>query len=103
MGVPVLTRAGKDHRSRVGASQLTVLSLEELIATSEEEYVAKAVALAGDRARLAMLSENLREKMLSSPLMDAEGFTRELETVYRQIWRTWCEQIGQSCGGSGLK
>lgn len=99
MGVPVLTRAGKDHRSRVGASQLTVLSLEELIATSEEEYVAKAVALAGDRARLAMLSESLREKMLSSPLMDAEGFTRELETVYRQIWITWCEQIGQSRGG----
>ena len=95
MGVPVLTRAGKDHRSRVGASQLTVLSLEELIASCEEEYVAKAVALAGDRARLAMLSEGLREKMLSSPLMDARGFTRDLESMYRRIWMTWCEKQGQ--------
>jgi predicted O-linked N-acetylglucosamine transferase (SPINDLY family) len=98
MGVPVLTRVGKDHRSRVGASQLTVLNLEELITSSEDEYVAKAVALAGDRARLAMLSKGLREKMLSSPLMDAQGFTRDLESAYRQIWMTWCKkQHTRSC------
>ena len=96
MGVPVLARTGMDHRSRVSASQLTVLNLEELITGSEGDYVEKAVELASDRARLAMLSKGLREKMLSSPLMDAEGFTRELETVYRQIWTTWCEQYGQS-------
>jgi predicted O-linked N-acetylglucosamine transferase (SPINDLY family) len=28
--------------------------------------------------------------MLESPLMDAAGFTREVEAAYRQMWQTWC-------------
>jgi predicted O-linked N-acetylglucosamine transferase (SPINDLY family) len=92
MGVPVVTRAGKDHRSRVSASQLSALKLEELIAAGEEDYIEIAVALANDRTRLSTLSEGLRERMLSSPLMDAAGFTRELEAGFRQIWVSWCDQ-----------
>ncbi len=96
MGVPVVTHAGKDHRSRVSASQLSALKLEELIAASEEDYIEIAVALANDRTRLSTLSEGLRERMLSSPLMDAAGFTRELEAGFRQIWVSWCDQAGQN-------
>jgi predicted O-linked N-acetylglucosamine transferase (SPINDLY family) len=94
MGVPVITRAGKDHRSRVSASQLSALKLEELIAASEEDYIEIAVALANDQARLSTLSGGLRERMLSSPLMDAAGFTRELEAGFRKIWVSWCDQTG---------
>jgi protein O-GlcNAc transferase len=92
MGVPILTRAGNDHRSRVSASHLSAVKLEELITSSEEDYIEIAVALANDRTRLSTLSEGLRERMLSSPLMDAAGFTRELEAGFRQIWVNWCEQ-----------
>ena len=28
--------------------------------------------------------------MADSPLLDAQGFTRNLEVAYRQMWQTWC-------------
>ena len=29
-------------------------------------------------------------RLVASPLMDAERFTRTLESLYRSIWRAWC-------------
>ena len=31
-----------------------------------------------------------------SALMDYQGFTRQLETKYREIWRSWCAKNGNS-------
>jgi predicted O-linked N-acetylglucosamine transferase (SPINDLY family) len=28
--------------------------------------------------------------MRASPLMDEAGFARDMEALYRQMWRTWC-------------
>jgi predicted O-linked N-acetylglucosamine transferase (SPINDLY family) len=33
--------------------------------------------------------------MLTSPLLDAEGFTRRLETALRDMWVAWCERQGK--------
>jgi len=90
MGVPVITPAGEIHVSRVGVSLLTTAGLPEHIAESSEDYVQKAVQLAGDLERLQALRANLRSMMASSPLMDAQGFTRSLEAAYRQMWHRWC-------------
>jgi len=30
--------------------------------------------------------------MLSSPLMDASRFARDVEDAYRTMWQTWCEK-----------
>ena len=90
MGVPVITLEGKDHRSRVGASQLRALGLDVLLAGNESDYVENAVSLALDPDRLQSLRANLREKMKSSPLMDAVTFTGELEAAYQQAWTEWC-------------
>ena len=27
---------------------------------------------------------------VASPLMDEQGFTEDLEALYRQAWRDWC-------------
>ena len=90
MGVPVVTLAGKSHVGRVGVSQLSNLGLSELVARNEEEYVEIAAGLAGDVARLRGLRSGLRERMLGSALMDAERFTRNLESAYREMWHVWC-------------
>jgi len=47
--------------------------------------------MAGDRAKLAEIRAGLRERMRSSALCDRDGFTRDLEAVYRQWWQRWCE------------
>jgi predicted O-linked N-acetylglucosamine transferase (SPINDLY family) len=86
MGVPVVSLAGDRHASRVGASLLTAVGLQELIANSREEYVNIAAKLAGDLDRLAEIRSALRERMRESPLLDHAGFTRELEKFYRDTF-----------------
>jgi protein O-GlcNAc transferase len=93
MGVPVVSLAGPSHVSRVGVSLLSAVGLPELIAQSEEEYVAIAVALAADLPRLAELRQALRRRMRSSPLMDEPRFARDIEAAYRRMWQTWSESV----------
>ena len=90
MGVPVVTLAGSTYVSRQGVSLLTHVGLPDLIATSEDDYVAIAGALAADRARLQRLRTTLRETIQKSPICDYGGYTRELESFWREAWRAYC-------------
>lgn len=92
MGVPVLTRAGDAHRSRVGVSLLTSIGVPELIARDADEFVAKAVALSRDRARLRNYRLSLRETMRVSQLCDASGHAQALQDAARMMWRQWCQR-----------
>jgi len=66
------------------------LGLPELIATSPEEYVHAASSLANDLERLGELRQTLRGRLAQSPLMDAPRFARNLESIYRDVWRRFC-------------
>jgi len=90
MGVPVLTLPGDTPISRAGLSILTSVGLEELAASSEEDYVRIAADLVTDLPRLADLRATLRHRMLASPLMDAPRFARNVEAAYRSMWQRWC-------------
>jgi protein O-GlcNAc transferase len=91
MGVPVLTMRGNNHRGRVGLSLLTAVGLEkEFVAESVEDYIARAIAWGRDPRYLAGIRPTLRPSMERSALRDEIGFTRELETAYRDAWRAWC-------------
>ena len=97
MGVPVITLVGERHGSRFGYSLLKNLALEDCIAFSAEEYVEKALALAGDEDRLNCLHLHLRERMQISPLMDGSLYMREIETAYLEIWRAFLEGREVQC------
>lgn len=90
MGVPVVTLAGTMACSRYGVSLLSNLELGDLIATTPEAYVQKAVMLANDRKRLAALRAELRPRMAASVLCDAKAFAQGVEQAYRSMWRKWC-------------
>ncbi|WP_348545012.1 tetratricopeptide repeat protein [Chthoniobacter sp.] len=92
MGVPVVSLAGERAISRAGLSQLSNLGLPELIAQSEDDYVAIATQLGGDLPRLAELRATLRGRMETSVLMDAPRFARSIEAVYRTLWQQWCRR-----------
>ena len=90
MGVPVVTLAGPAMAGRWSASILRALKLEELVAGSREEYVRIAAGLAGDLPRLAGLRAALRGRVAGSPLCDGKARARQVERIYRALWRRWC-------------
>jgi protein O-GlcNAc transferase len=92
MGVPVLTLPGEMPVSRAGLSLLSIIGLEEFAMNSEEDYVRKAVELAGNLPRLADLRATMRARMQASPLMDAPRFARNVEAAYRSMWQAWCSK-----------
>lgn len=91
MGVPVATLAGTTHVSRVGASLLTRVGLEGLVATSGETFLETVAAIARDPERLTTLRSELRERMRRSRLGDHAGFARDMEAAFRAAWR---ERLG---------
>jgi predicted O-linked N-acetylglucosamine transferase (SPINDLY family) len=93
MGVPVVTLVGRAAVGRAGWSLLSNLGLTELAATHEAQFISTAVELAQDRPRLHRLRHELRSRMLQSPLTDSRRFAGNLESVYRSIWRRWCEKV----------
>ena len=90
LGVPVVALAGQEFVSRMGYALLKNIGLPELAAASRQDYVKIAVSLAGDPERLKTLRTGMRERLAASPLRDEAGFTRNLETAYREMWRKWC-------------
>lgn len=96
MGVPVLSRAGRTHASRVGVTLLRAVGLEDLITSDREEFVSKGVALARDVERRGWLRRTLRDAMASSVLCDEAGFAERFEAAARRM----CELVGAPAGGA---
>lgn len=90
MGVPVVTLSGDRFVSRVGASILTYAGFPEWICRTEEEYIARALALGRDRNAWNTQRGELRSRMEASVLGDRQGFTRRFEDALRTVWRKWC-------------
>ena len=82
MGVPVLTAPGRSFASRVCGSLVTAAGLPELVCATPDEFVERAVELAGDPAQLAALRVRLEAGRDSCVLFDMDRLTRELEALY---------------------
>ena len=89
MGVPVVTWPGETISSRHSLDHLTQVGLTDLIAPSLEGYVALALELAGDPARLAALRAGLRARMLASPLCDCDRFVGHFEAAVMAMWERY--------------
>jgi predicted O-linked N-acetylglucosamine transferase (SPINDLY family) len=103
MGVALVTLEGRSSMARQGVSLLSHLGLSDLIAQTTEDYVERTVSLAQDLPRLAGLRVTLRDRMEGSTLMNKERFTRQLEEVYRWMWRRWCSSKGRQRNPDGLR
>jgi predicted O-linked N-acetylglucosamine transferase (SPINDLY family) len=90
MGVPVITWPQSRVVSRQTYAFLSAIGggLQELAAKDAPDYIHIAQTLAADRTRLSTLRATLRGIMQASPLMDVQGFTRQLEVTYRDLYQT---------------
>lgn len=91
MGVPVVTLAGGNFVSRMGASFMKTLGQPDWVARDEAEYVAIAVRLAGDHLALRGQRALLRDKMAASPMCDIQGYTKHFEALLQQMWLNYRE------------
>jgi predicted O-linked N-acetylglucosamine transferase (SPINDLY family) len=89
MGVPIVTLRGDRPTARLSTSVLRQLELPELCATTPDEFVTACQRLATHPAALANLRQTLRDRMRTR-LCDGAAFTRNLEGLYRAMWRRWC-------------
>jgi len=89
MGVPFITLSGPPGRGRIGSTILTGAGRPEWIATTEEEYIQKNIALASDPQALSSIRNNLRAEVKQSPLMDERGFAKKVESAYTEMFRKW--------------
>lgn len=86
-GVPLVTLPGEHPVSRLGASLLHALGLDELIAKDAAEYEALATGLARRADRHRELKERLRRNRDTQPLFDVPRYVRNLERAYLEMWR----------------
>ena len=90
MGIPVVTLTGELMASRLSASYLYHTGLEDWIAITPEEYVAKAKhfaqKLTDNPQEFNAFRHQLRTQFLQSPVCDTAQFG---ENLSEGLWRLW--------------
>jgi protein O-GlcNAc transferase len=99
MGVPVLTRRGRTHTSRMGASLLTAVGKTEWVADSDEGFVAAVASVAKDAAARIDWRGRAREVLVRSELCNEAGFTHDFEDALLRAWALIGERPERRGGG----
>jgi predicted O-linked N-acetylglucosamine transferase (SPINDLY family) len=86
MNVPILTLTGRSFAARVCASVLTAAGLDDMVCSTPEAYVARAVALGQAPETLAAVKAKLAAGRDSCLLFDTPRLVGHLEDLYRQMW-----------------
>ena len=89
VGVPVISLYGRNCVSRSGLSLLDTLGLAELVASTPDQYVEIALALAKDLPRLEILRAGLRSRFDLSPLRTEKRFAANFEQLLRSAWQQY--------------
>jgi predicted O-linked N-acetylglucosamine transferase (SPINDLY family) len=85
MAVPVLTLSGRCFASRVCGSLARSAGLEDLVCSSPQEYVEKAIALAANPLQIKSLKARLEIGRLNCTLFDTDKLVRSLEELYLKM------------------
>ena len=85
-GLPVLTLIGQSFPSRVAASILSAIGLDELVTQSQGEYEAKAIELARHPETIVEIRKKLADNIFSTMLFDTSRFTKSIEAIYLEMY-----------------
>ncbi len=90
-GCPVLTVRGRHFASRMSASILSAIGLDNLVTGDLLEYETTATRLANHPDELATVRQELCRNRNTSPLFDTTGFTNALEAAYGSMWQHYVD------------
>jgi len=89
-GVPVVTLPNLLLTGAMGIRLLRRAKVTELAATSVDDYVAIAAALAGDTERLVRLRHAIPDGLLRGFEKRERNSVPALEMAFRLMWQRWC-------------
>jgi protein O-GlcNAc transferase len=95
MSVPVLTMKGHNYWSSIGESLAHSVGQADWIAENKTDYIEKAKTFAGDVNALAKLRQELRSKVIASPLFDANKFARHFEDAVQGMVDAYQTKLNQ--------
>lgn len=85
MHLPLVTLAGQSFASRMAGRLLTALGAHEGVATTAQDYVGRAVALATDRARYDAYKARFTDAAWAGTIGNIGKFTAEFEDALASI------------------
>jgi tetratricopeptide (TPR) repeat protein len=91
-GVPLLTRAGALHFSRIGGSMMHALNLSSWVAETDDQFVAAAVAKTLEFEQLNRTRARLRERLATCTLGNGKLFAPRMAQLWRDCWYAYCRQ-----------
>ena len=93
VGLPILTLKGQSFASRVSASLLNELEMDELITTKFEEYTIRAIELAKDKELINKIKIKLNKNIKTKTLFKAKTFTKSLELSYQKVYELYVRDM----------
>ncbi|OIR12416.1 TPR repeat-containing protein YrrB [mine drainage metagenome] len=88
MGLPVLTCVGDTFAARVAGSLLSASNLNQLIASSLQDYESKALYIAENPDYLLDIKQKVLATKTDSPIFNSNIFAKSLEDTYQTIWQS---------------
>ncbi len=93
VGIPVLTLKGNSFASRVAASLLNTINLNELIVTNIEDYKKLAIKIYNEKGYLDKIKKKIDINKKNSNLFKAEIYTKNIERAYKKIHQNYLDGI----------
>jgi len=93
VGLPVLTQIGESFASRVAASLISSVDMQELITESQEQYEESAIELATNPEKLKAIKDKLYIQLKSSPLYNTPLYTKQLEAAYLEMYERYQQKL----------
>ena len=89
--VPILTLPGTSFASRVCGSLVTAAGLGDLVCSTPEEYVERAVYFGKNREKLLPYRKRLADQRDTCALFDTPTLVARLDTLYMQMWEAFAQ------------
>ncbi len=84
-GLPILTKKGNSLASRICGSLLKHFQLDDLVASTKQDYFNKAVELATDRDKYKKIKEKITKPKNVENYFNTKNYTLSLEKAYKKV------------------